>query len=113
MFTQRESHVLEHIEVGKKRSELKHHAHTPTRCIKPSLVQRAHILKTVAPVQAHFAVLCALLPADQTQHGGLPPTRRTHQGADFAAWHRQREPVEHNPFAVTESDVAQFYQWWG
>ena len=71
MLTQRESHVLEHAEVGEQGAKLKQHTHAPARRIQLLLVHGTDILVTVRTVQTQLALLGPVLTTNQTQYGGL------------------------------------------
>ena len=80
MHPQRESNVLEHVQIGKQRTALKQHAHVLAR-IKQITARQGRQVLIVDP---HFAAVGTQLHAHQAQQCGLAAARRPHDPRDLA-----------------------------
>ena len=95
---QRESHILEDVQVGKDRIILKHHAET-------ALLRRHR--GDILAVEEDGALIWPHKPGDHHQSGGLARARRPEQRKEFARRDRDGDGIDHGFLAVAFAQPAQ------
>ena len=100
MFTQREGHVVKHVEPGEQRATLEQHAHALAQVIQFTTGEFRHILA----IEQDLAGIRFDLTANQPQQGGFTDAAWPHEGGNLAPWNRQTDIIVQQPFTVAEAE---------
>lgn len=103
VHTQRECHVLEHVEIGEQRTALKQHAHLLAHV--EQLITRQ--LRQADTRDANIASRGPQLGSDQAQQGRLAAAGGAHDAGDLAARDADVDLVENRPRATLKADALQ------